>query len=116
MKKREIVPVEASQLLPKVKELKSQGYRFLQACATKMDDGIEVMYSFDLDHDLLSLRMNIADDEEIQSISGDYWSAFIYENEMHDLFGIKVANNVLDYNGNFFITAMETPWNPKNEE
>ena len=114
MKKKEIVAVEASQLLPKVKELKSQGYRFFQACATKIEDGFEILYSFDLDHDMLSLKMTIPEDEVVQSITGDYWSAFIYENEMHDLFGIQIANNALDYNGNFFITAEKTPWNPKN--
>lgn len=48
---------------------------------------------------------------ELQSITGEIWSAFIYENEMHDLFGIKFKNLELDYQGNFFRVAQKTPWN-----
>ena len=49
----------------------------------------------------------------MESISGDYWPAFIYENEMHDLFGIKFSHLTLDYEGKFFKVAEPTPWNPK---
>ena len=45
------VPVEASELLAKVRSMKADGYRLGQACATKCKDGhIEVLYSFDKDH------------------------------------------------------------------
>ena len=47
----------------------------------------------------------VPEDMELQSITGEIWSAFIYENEMHDLFGIKFKNLELDYQGNFFRVA-----------
>ena len=53
----------------------------------------------------------VPEDMELQSITGEIWSAFIYENEMHDLFGIKFKNLELDYQGNFFRVAQKTPWN-----
>ena len=106
-------PVELSQLLTKVKDLKAEGYRFGQACATVVDDKIEIIYSFDKDYSLMNLKLVISPEEEIESITGTYWPAFIYENEMHDLFGIKFMHMELDYEGNFFKVAEPTPWNPK---
>ena len=107
-------PVELSQLLTKVKDLKAEGYRFGQACATKMDDDtFEIVYSFDKAYQLVNLRLVISQGEEVESITGTYWPAFIYENEMHDLFGIKFNHMELDYQGNFFKVAEPTPWNPK---
>ncbi len=107
-------PVELSQLLTKVKDLKAEGYRFGQACATVMDeDTFEIIYSFDKAYQLVNLRLVISQGEEVESITGTYWPAFIYENEMHDLFGIKFNHMELDYQGNFFKVAEPTPWNPK---
>ena len=106
------VPVEAFELLAKVRSMKADGYRLGQACATKCKDGhIEVLYSFDKDHSLTNLKVMVPEDMELQSITGEIWSAFIYENEMHDLFGIKFKNLELDYQGNFFRVAQKTPWN-----
>ena len=106
------VPVEASELLAKVRSMKADGYRLGQACATKCKDGHnEVLYSFDKHHSLTNLKVKVPEDKELQSITGEIWSAFIYENEMHDLFGIKFKNLELDYQGNFFRVAQKTPWN-----
>ena len=106
-------PVELSQLLTKVKDMKAEGYRFGQACATVVDDTFEIIYSFDKDYRLVNLRLVISQGDEVESITGVYWPAFIYENEMHDLFGIQFNHMELDYEGNFFKVAEPTPWNPK---
>lgn len=106
-------PVEVSQLLTEVKNLKADGYRFAQACATVVEDKIEIIYSFDKSHYLKNLKITISQGEEVESITGDYWPAFIYENEMHDLFGVKFNHSELDYQGNFFKVAEPTPWSPK---
>ena len=111
--KSNIVPVAASDLLAKVRDLKSDGYRLGQICATKVSAGFEILYSFDKNHELLNLKLTVAEEEEVQSVTGEYWSAFIYENEMHDLFGIKIKHIALDYGGHFFKVAEPTPWNPK---
>lgn len=108
-----IIPVEASDILNKARGMKAEGYRLLQICATKVSEGFEILYSFDKDHELTHIRLTIPEEEEVQSISGEYWGAFIYENEMHDLFGIKIINSELDYGGHFFKVSQPTPWNPK---
>ena len=107
--------VEPAELLPRIKEFKAGGYRLVQACATKQVTGnIFVMYSFDLDHVLYNVKVNVPADMKLQSITGDYWAAFIYENEMHDLFGITFENLALDYGGRFFKVSKPTPWNPQD--
>lgn len=110
---QDIQNVTASELLGRVRNLKADGYRLGQACATTKENGFEILYSFDKDHVLLNLRLVIGEDEEVESVTKEYWQAFIYENEMHDLFGIKFLHNALDYNGHFFKVAEETPWKNK---
>lgn len=109
-----MIPVAVSDLLGTARNMKKDGYRLLQICATKVSEGFEILYSFDKDHELTHLKLTIPEEEEVQSITGVYWGAFIYENEMHDLFGIKIINNELDYGGHFFKVSQPTPWNPKN--
>ena len=108
-----ITPVANADLLGVIRGMKKEGFRLVQICATKVSEGFEILYSFDKEHELTNLKLTIPEEEEVQSITGEYWGAFIYENEMHDLFGIKIINNELDYGGNFFKVAEPTPWNPK---
>ncbi len=110
---QEFEEISASQLLGKVRDLKESGHRLGQVCATTKEDGYEILYSFDKDYVLKNLRLKIGPDEEVESVTKQYWSAFIYENEMHDLFGIKFLHNELDYGGKFFKTAEPTPWKIK---
>lgn len=100
----------AAELLPKVRALKEDGYRFVQLCGITQEDGAIVMYSFDKDYELESYKVRVKDGEALESITGSYWNAFVYENEVHDLFGISFLHSELDFGGGFFKTAMETPW------
>jgi len=105
-------PVTASGLLEKVKDLTADGYRLGQMCATTVGDEIELLYSFDKDYDLLNLRLIVADGQEVISVTSICWSAFIYENEIKDLFGVSFKHMELDYGGHFFTLAEPTPWRP----
>jgi ech hydrogenase subunit D len=110
---QDIQDIEPSDLLAAAADAKSDGYRLGQACATKTEGGVEILYTFEKDETLKNLKVGLDEKApEIQSISGIYWPAFIYENEMHDLFGVTFRNLALDYGGHFFKIASETPWNP----
>jgi ech hydrogenase subunit D len=118
---QEFIPVEASMLLASVADMKTEGYRLGQACATKIEDGIEVLYCFVKDNSLKSFKVKIDDRKpELHSITGVYGYAFVYENEMHDLFGIVFKNLTPDYGGHFYVISKTAPWNPnlgkENEE
>lgn len=111
---QDFIVIEPIYLVEKVQDLKADGYRLGQIHCTKVEEGFELTYSFDKEHVLLNLRLVIPEEEEIMSVTGVYWSAFIYENEMQDLFGVKIKHMALNYGGNFFKVSQPTPWNPKN--
>ncbi len=104
------ITMEKDELLGAVSDFHSQGYRLAQICCTALGDTIEINYSFDKEYRFKNLRLSIRPDEEIQSISIIYWSAFTYENEMSELFGVKIRNIVVDYKGHFYRTAVATPF------
>ena len=110
----ELIPVET--LLEKVRAMREQNYRLVQIGATRLPDQIEMTYSFDLESRLTSLRLhlpvNAADgtSAHLPSISSVYWGAFLYENEIHDLFNVQVDGMVVDFNGNFYRTTVKFPF------
>jgi ech hydrogenase subunit D len=48
----------------------------------------------------------------VPSISATYLAAFAYENELQDLFGMKVEGLVLDFKGKFYRKRHDAPFNP----
>jgi ech hydrogenase subunit D len=114
---QEFVSVPASELLETVSDIKTEGYRLGQICATTMDDVLEVLYSFEKDCILKNLKVETpARGAELHSVTAIYPPAFIYENEIHDLFGITFKNLAIDFGGHFFKISKKTPWNPRAQE
>ncbi|MDR3363593.1 MAG: NADH-quinone oxidoreductase subunit C [Clostridiales Family XIII bacterium] len=111
-----ITDIEAAapaELLGTAGDAKTAGYRLGQICATLAGDTLEILYTFEKDNILKNYKFTIgAAAPELQSVTAIYPYAFIYENEMHDLFGVTFKNLALDYGGKFFKTAQATPWNP----
>ena len=104
---------DVQHLLALAQDAKTAGYRLGQACATTAGDLLELLYTFEKDEQLMSYKFIIdARSPEVQSITSIYSYAFIYENEMHDLFGVTFKNLSLDYGGKFFKISETTPWNP----
>ncbi|MDO5861484.1 MAG: NADH-quinone oxidoreductase subunit C [Thermoplasmata archaeon] len=90
--------------------LKSEGYRMVQICAITMEGASELVYSFDKDQKLLNLKVTVPFGTPVKSITPSYWAAFVYENEIHDLFDVEFTDSELDYKGNFFRVSTKTPW------
>jgi ech hydrogenase subunit D len=98
-------------LLERVQRMQTEGWRLAQACCTRLVADQEVNYSFDRDGRLHTLRVRLPmNDPRLPSISRFYWSAFLYENEMHDLFGITIDGMAIDYKGRFYTTMIPTPY------
>ena len=111
IEKQEIIPITPDTLQAEVKKFKEDGCRLVQICCTQIADTFEIDYSFDKNFVFTGLRI-ILDSREtvIPSISEVYWSSFIYENEIHDLYGIKFKGIAVDYKGNFYKTAIKNPF------
>ena len=83
----------------------------MQISATRLPDEIELTYSFDLDDRLSHLRLVLPGAETVvPSISGIYGCAILYENEIHDLFDVRVDGLTVDFKGNFYRTAVRFPF------
>jgi ech hydrogenase subunit D len=108
--KQKIINIEAGRLLAEVNRFKDEGRRLVQICCTRLE-ALEMNYSFDKDYTLITLRLVLSlDNPRLPSISGVYWSAFIYENELQDLFGIEVEDMAVDYKGRFYRTKVKWPY------
>ena len=106
-----IIPVTADRLVAEVQALRNEGWRLVQIGAMSLGDRFELNYSFDRDLRFRNLRLQVpAADAKLPSVSGVYFCAFLYENELHDLFGIRFDGLVLDFKGNFYRTARPFPF------
>ena len=102
---QEIIGIEKIDLLNKTLDMKNAGYRLAQACATKAGE-LVLLYSFIKDEKLTTLRFTIDGSERVESISWLYPYAFLYENEMKDLFGDYVTDLYVDA-GVFFTKVQD---------
>jgi ech hydrogenase subunit D len=110
VEEQEMVNIDKMGLVGAAAELMASGYRLVQIGCTTLADGYEINYSFDRDYRFKNLRVPVKKGEEVQSISCIYWNAFLYENEIHDLFGIPITNMVIDYRGTLYRTRIPFPF------
>lgn len=108
--KHTIIEIDAADLLKKTGEYHKAGHRLVQIGTTPLGDCYEINYTFTTAWDFESLRITVHDGDEIPSISGIYWGAFIYENEIHDLFGLTVTGMNIDFQGHLIETRVPTPF------
>ncbi len=102
----EVIP--ANSLLARARALRREGWRLVQIGGTRLPDKFEITYSFDLAMRLIHLRVELAPaGPRLPSITPVYWCAFLYENELHDLFGIQVDNIAVDFQGHLYKTAVK---------
>ena len=108
----EFTEIPLGELLGRVQSLKYQGMRFIQMCAETTAAGIDLIYTFydeTCDNALNLCVYGIDKSSEVPSIQGLYFAAFSYENETHDLYGVRFINMKLDFGGNFFNVTSEEP-------
>jgi ech hydrogenase subunit D len=68
------------------------------SCAElKQDGAFDLLYHFDKDLALSHLRLTVAKDAAVPSVSGVYFPALLYENEIKDQFGVNFQNILIDF-------------------
>ena len=104
--------VAPDNLLEHVMAQKNMGRRLSQICAAYANEKLELSYSFAEDETNLyhNLRLVIDKETEVCSITELYPYAFLYENEMKELFGVKIQHINLDYNNQLYKIDVETPF------
>lgn len=106
-----IIGVMPETLVAETRKLCEQGYRLVQICATRLGEELQLDYSFDLNRKFVNFRFLLPKTGgRVPSITGVFFCAFTYENEISDLFGVQVDGNALDFKGTFYMTAMKHPF------
>lgn len=106
------VDLPLEELLTRVQTFKHEGIRFVQMCAETTEQGIDLLYTFydETTQNALNLCVyGIDESSRVPSIQGLYFAAFSYENEAHDLYGVRFVNMKLDFGGHFFNLATSEP-------
>lgn len=96
--------VTPESLLDDVKALFQSGHRLVTATCLDQGDNFEIIYHFDKDLVQTNLRMVFPKNVEIPSITGSYLAAFLIENEMKELFDVKISGIAVDYGGKLLVT------------
>ncbi len=111
--------MDRKAFLGRVGEYQKDGWRLAIINATSilpteaMEHGaFDVSWSFAKDGAFEHLREQILPGEEVPSISGLFGAAFLYENEMRELFGVNVTGIALDLKGQLYKTATIVPFAP----
>ncbi len=114
---RELREIPEETLLNETQAIRAEGYRLIQICATAVKEGgYEILYSFGKGYDETNLRFHTDGSKPVQSISHIFSPAWLYENEIHDLFGIEICDMVLDFRGGLYRTNIKAPFGHKEEE
>jgi ech hydrogenase subunit D len=126
MGQQTIREISSKELLADTLRLKNEGYRLVAiTCANLKNKQVDtseekavmqLSYSFDKNYDLLSLRFDTDTEEEIESISVIFPFAFLYENEVKELFGVKIKDISIDFNNTLYKIPVKTPFNMKEEK
>jgi ech hydrogenase subunit D len=102
--------VSAVDLMLHVKRFFDQNARMIQIGCTQDGEVFELNYSFDVSGAFQNIRVLTDGNEAIPSVSAIYLCAFIYENEIHDLYGITFEGIAVDYKGTLIKTAKLHPF------
>ena len=70
-------------------------------------------YSFSKGYDMVTLRLDVEENEEIASITHIYPCAFLQENEAEQLFGVKIGHIDPDYRDKLYRIDEEAPFKKK---
>lgn len=112
---QETIEVTLQTLASEVQKQKDIGSRLVQICCARIGDDFELHYSFEhVDQDqkfkFVDLKLITDAGSPINSITGIYFAAFVYENEISDLYGLKIEGNLLDFKGTFITTSIPYPF------
>jgi ech hydrogenase subunit D len=103
--------IDKKTLKDRVHDFKNKMYRLVQISCTALESGYEITYCFEAKYRMDIIRVNLTPDEKsLDSISGLFFASVLYENEIHDLFGVSFDGLTLDFKGNFYQTSIKTPF------
>lgn len=106
--------IPLDKLIDTCKERKNEGYRLAQLCPKlEHDESITLIYTFVKESEMINYKVSGIEKgvTEVPSVTELFIAAFVFENEAHDLFGVNVVGNLIDFQGKFysFAEGVEAP-------
>lgn len=106
--------IPLDKLIDTCRERKDEGYRLAQLCPKlERDDSITLIYTFIKESEMINYKVSGIKKgvTEVPSVTELFIAAFVFENEAHDLFGVNVVGNLIDFQGRFysFAEGVEAP-------
>jgi ech hydrogenase subunit D len=100
----QVTAVIAENVVGETAKLKVEGYRFVTLSCVEIDETtVDILYHFDRELQLKHLRLTVPKDTLVPSISPVYFAAFLVENEIQDLFGIRFQGLAIDYDRTLYL-------------
>ena len=91
-------------LVGEVAKIKVQGYRFVTLSVVERDaDILDIFYHFDKNLTLKHFKLSVSKGIPVPSITPVYLAAFLVENEIQDLFGIRFNGLVVNYERTLYL-------------
>lgn len=105
-----ITEVTKDELYKIMEQKYNDGYRLAQILSVAYEGYNEVTYSVAKEYEMENYKINLPIDEKIKSFSDIFPAATLYENEIKELWGVKVVGMALDYHNKFYRIEKETPF------
>jgi ech hydrogenase subunit D len=109
--------MDKAAFLVRVGEYHKNGWRLAIINATTVPSpdeatpGVfEISWGFAKDLEFETMRESVTTADEVPSVSEFFGAAFLYENEMRELFGINVTGIGLDLQGRLYKTSAKIPF------
>jgi Ni,Fe-hydrogenase III component G len=112
-----LIKIDKTTLVGEGKKLLDAGAKFVAAVCNDLDKELEVTYFFSSNRgaEMRGLRLTVAKDEEIPSLTGATLAAVLIENELQELFGLKIKGIAIDFGGHMLL-AHDSPTTPMLKE
>lgn len=107
----EFHPLEADKLLELSAQRCKDGWRLVQILGTNTENGVDLTYSFMKDDVIENFCIpSVKPEDPIPSVTGDFLVAFVFENEINELFGLSIKNIAIDFGGKLYRKSMDKPF------
>jgi len=110
----EVIPATPAGIEKIAAEMKAEGRRLVVITCTAAAEEYDLTYSFAKENDLKHYRLTVPEGTVIPSVGASYGGAFVYENEIHDLYGFSFTGMTIDFKGTFIRTTVPYPFKKKN--
>lgn len=98
------IAIDPANIVGETAKLKVEGYRLVTLTCVELDaNRVDILYHFDKDFQLKHLRLTVPKALPVPSISPVYFAAFLVENEIQDLFGIRFQGLAIDYDRTLYL-------------